>query len=135
MLSARRLRRASLLVGGLLAVCAATALAAGNSVHVRVPSDARKNVHYRIKLHGHAAGQKVLYIFVNDLKPCASTPAKDRKRANGFRWAVQGDYAESVLGLTHHTGQVYACAYLAQYIGKQIPDSSVAHRFTTFTVH
>jgi hypothetical protein len=133
----RHLRRGSVIAGALLATFAATALAAGNSVHVRTPRHAHANVSYNVKLSGHAAGTKILYIFA-DYKPCASTPAEEHgaHHANGYIWAVSGDYSKTAVAKTPRAGTDHACAYLVNKSEPKNPSSGiVAHDFATYTVH
>jgi hypothetical protein len=131
----RHLKRGFLITGALLATCAATALAAGNSVHVHAPLHAQAKVSYNLKLHGHAVGTKLLYIFV-DYKQCAATPAKEHERANGYIWSVSGDYSKTATAKTPRSGTDHACAYLVKKSEPKNPSSGiVAHDFVTYTIH
>jgi hypothetical protein len=131
----RHLKRGLLIAGALLATCAATALASGNTVHVHAPQHAQANVSYNLKLTGHAVGTKLLYIFV-DYRQCAATPAKEHKRANGYIWAVSGDYSKTANATTPRAGTDHACAYLVKKSEPKNPSSGiVAHDYVTYTIH
>ena len=132
---ARRLRRAPLIAAALLAIFAATALATANTLHVRVPSNATANQRYPIKLHGHANGTKVLYVFL-DYRGCRQTPAGEHQRANGYIWEVSGDYSETGIGTSPHSGTNHVCAYLVKRSAPKNPRTGiVAATFVTFTIH
>jgi hypothetical protein len=131
----RHLKRAPLIAGVLLATFAATALAAGNTVHVHKPGDATAGQQYRIKMHGHANGTKFLYAFL-DYHGCRRTPAGEHQRANGFIWQVSGDYSEVGLGNSPHSGTNHVCAYLVKKSEPKNPSAGiVATDFVTFTIH
>lgn len=132
---ARRLWRTPLTAGVLLAVFAATALAAGNTLYVHAPSGATAGQSYKIKLHGHARGTKRLIVFL-DYQGCRATPAGEHKRANGYIWQVTGDYSEVGLGTSPHSGTNHVCAYLVKQYGPKNPSTGiVAKDFVTFTIH
>ncbi|HEY1523387.1 MAG TPA: hypothetical protein VGF70_10285 [Solirubrobacteraceae bacterium] len=133
--STRALRRAPLIAVALLAIVAATALAAVNTLHAHVPSNAQANQNYKIKLHGHATGTKVLYVFL-DYAGCRQTPAGEHQRANGYIWRVSGDYTEAGVGNSPHSGTNHVCAYLVKNSAPKNPRTGiVATDFVTFTIH
>ena len=131
----RYLRRAPLIAGALLATFAATALAAGNTLHVHAPSDALALQKYQVKIHGHANGIKRLYVFL-DYAGCRATPAAEHQRANGYIWEVSGDYSETGIGKSPRSGTNHICAYLAKPSKAKNPATGiVATDFVTFTIH
>lgn len=135
-MSARPVRRIMLIAVGLLATFVTTALATGNDVHVRRPRNAQANVPYRLAIHGHAVGRKVLYIFLDDHHTCARTPAKEHTRANGFIWPVRGDFAERASVTTQNAERAHACAYLVKKSAPKNPRTGiVAADFVAFTIH
>src|SRR6185437_3332589 len=109
----RHLRRAPAVAAAVLAIFAATALAAGNTLHVHVPSSATAGQRYKIKMHGFARGTKILYVFL-DYAGCRRTPAGEHQRANGYIWQVSGDYSEVGIGSSPHSGTNHVCAYLVK---------------------
>jgi hypothetical protein len=132
---ARPLWRVPLIAGALLVVFAATALAATNTLHVNVPSNATANQKYKIKMHGHATGTKILYVFL-DYAGCRRTPAGEHKRANGYIWQVSGDYTEVGIGTSPHSGTNHVCAYLVKKSAPKNPSTGiVATDFVAFTIH
>ena len=131
----RRMWRAPLIAGALLVTFAATALAASNTLSVHVPSNATANQKYKIKMHGHATGTKILYVFL-DYAGCQQTPAGEHKRANGYIWQVSGDYSEVGIGTSPHSGTNHVCAYLVKKSEPKNPSTGiVASDFVTFTIH
>jgi hypothetical protein len=131
----RALRRAALTAGALLVIFAATALAAGNTLHVHAPSNAQVAQKYKIKMRGHATGTKVLYVFL-DYAGCRQTPAGEHQRANGYIWQVSGDYTEVGIGTSPHGGTNHVCAYLVKNSAPKNPRTGiVATDFVAFTVH
>jgi hypothetical protein len=129
------LTRVPLITGALLAVFAATALAAGNTLHVHAPSNATALEKYEVKLDGHAVGTKRLYVFL-DYAGCRRTPAGEHQRANGFIWQVSGDYSKVGLGRSPHSGTNHICAYLVKPSKAKNPKIGiVATDFVTFTIH
>lgn len=131
----RSLRRAPLIAGALLVMFAAAALAAGNSLHVHAPSNAQALKKYQVKLHGHANGTKILYVFL-DYQDCRSTPAGEHQRANGYIWQVSGDYSEVGIAHSPHSGTNHVCAYLVKNSATKNPSTGiVATDFVTFTIH
>lgn len=132
---ARHLWRAPLIAAALLVVFAATALAAGNTLYVHVPSNATANQKYKIKMHGHATGTKILYVFL-DYAGCRKTPAGEHKRADGYIWQVSGDYSEVGIGSSPHSGTNHVCAYLVKKSAPKNPSTGIVARdFVTFTIH
>jgi len=132
---ARALKRASLIAGAVLAISAATALAAGNTLHVHVPSNAQVAQKYKIKMHGQATGTKVLYVFL-DYVGCRRTPAGEHRRANGYIWQVSGAYTEIGIGRSPHSGTNHVCAYLVKKSAPKNPRTGiVATDFASFTIH
>lgn len=131
----RPVRRVPLIAAVLLATFAVTALAAGNSLQVHVPSNATAAQKYKVKIHGHATGTKVLYVFL-DYRGCRQTPAGEHARANGYIWEVTGDYAEVGIGSSPHSGTNHVCAYLVKKSEPKNPSTGiVATDFVTFTIH
>lgn len=131
----RHLRRATVIAGALLVMFAAPALAAVNTLHVRVPSDARAAQKYKIKMHGYARGTKILYVFL-DYAGCRQTPAGEHQRANGYIWQVSGTYSEVGVGSSPHSGTNHVCAYLVKKSEPKNPSTGiVATDFVTFEIH
>lgn len=106
-----------------------------NSVVVHPPINARVNRSYPIKLTGHAVAPEVLYLFL-DYRGCAASPAVEHTRANGYIWAVQGNFSKSLAGRSPRAGQNHLCAYLVSKTAPKNPRTGIlAHNFVTFTVH
>jgi hypothetical protein len=126
---------APLLVAGVCAGFAASALAAGNTVTAQPPTNARVNVPYRIRLRGHANTAETLYMFL-DYKACRRTPAGEHKRANGVIFHVQGTFAgKSPRFVSHARGTDHVCAYLVPRSAPRNPTGRVlAHDFVSYRV-
>jgi hypothetical protein len=94
---------------------AGAALASGNSVHVHVPARVRPEKKYRVTVHGFAARQERLYLFI-DVAPCAKNPYVEHYKhdAPGDFWTVKGAFRESSGWIWRSSKPVtdHACAYL-----------------------
>lgn len=106
-----------------------------NSVIAHPPAHARAGRPYSIKLSGHAVGAESLYVFL-DYRGCGATPAIEHARANGFIWAVEGNFSEIGRGKSPRAGHNHVCAYLVRRSAPKNPNAGVlAHDFVTFTIH
>ncbi len=106
-----------------------------SSVIAHPPTNARAKTGYSIRLTGHAAGAETLYAFL-DYRGCAATPAIEHTRANGYIWAVQGNFSKTANGNSPRAGQNHVCAYLVKKTAPKNPNAGVlAHDFVPFTIH
>lgn len=104
-------------IGGvvLASACVGTALATGNSVHLRAPTAVPDGKTYSITLRGFATHSERLYLFV-DLDKCARNPSVEHGRASGFIWTVDGHFKRVSHGwvVHHYVGLDHACGYLQE---------------------
>jgi hypothetical protein len=113
------------------------ALAAGNTVHVHPPADAKLNVAYSVSITGHTAGSERLYLFI-DFHKCGATPAVEHQRANGDIWTLPGGkYKRTAKGWRSSLrGPDHACAYV-QKLSQPVNSGAgiLAHSFAGYTIH
>lgn len=129
-------------VAGAVLAAAATAFAAGNHLHLKVPH-VKVNKAYYIKVSGSVAGKKHLYLFI-DSKKCGPNPAVELSRtdpttgtAYGYYWAsVTGSFSHSAGFKTIAAVKDHACAYLSTHSApKNSAQGVVSHSFKTYKVH
>lgn len=134
----RRMKRGLIGAVVLSAVCAATALAAGNSVTAHAPTGVRVGSKFSIKLTGHAKKPSTLYMFL-DTKACGATPAVEHTThgANGDYWLnVDGTFSKTSKGwVSHLAAKIHICSYLVKGSAPINPNGAVlAHDFVAFRV-
>ncbi len=123
------------LIGMVTAASVGTAIASGNSIHIRVPSGATAGVQYSVKLHGFAAHSERLYMFIDHHK-CGANPAVEHARANGDYWTVNGSYHKVSSGWSSPVvGKQHVCGYL-QSLSKPLNAAGgvLAHTSKSFMV-
>jgi hypothetical protein len=140
-LGRRKVLALMLATGLVLAAAGTTALAAGSSVHVRVPH-VSVNAPYSITASGSTRGRKHLYLFI-DSKKCGANPAVEFSRT-GRTGTAFGYYIKRVKGRFSRaeafrtTARItdHACAYLTKFSApKNSAQGVVARAFKTYTVH
>jgi hypothetical protein len=98
--------------------CATTAWAAGNSVHVNVPSSVKLGTHYQIKTFGHVAAPANDVVGFEATVACKSTYKAELKRLGYPQTAplvlknVSGSFSKTVKFHARTGGTIYWCAYV-----------------------
>ncbi len=136
----------TLVVAGVMATAA---WAAGNTVSVKPPSNAKVSPStcssstptgcrvFSISLSGHAKTSARLYMFL-DYHACGANPAVEYDSGDaGYVWGVSGSFHKVSKGwYSDKSGTDHVCAYLQK---PSQPENSaggiLAHRFARFTIH
>ena len=129
-----------------IAVAAAPAFAAGNSLHLSVPFVQKSTKHhphpYTITVTGTTTGSKHLYLFI-DSRTCGANPAVEFSRT-GRTGTAFGYYIKSVTGSFSQSEPFstiaritdHACAYLTKSTAKKNSAKGVVARaFMSYRVH
>lgn len=152
MISGQRARVGRLFTTSMLATIAAagvvatTAWAAGNTISIKTPSDAKTSPttcgksqigcrYFSVGLSGHAITTETLYMFL-DRHTCGANPAVEHRRADAQVWTVHGSYHVSQKWYSEKGGTAHVCAYLQKASEPENAAGGVlAHKFARFTIH
>jgi hypothetical protein len=109
-------KRLPVLTGAILAFgLAGSAIAGGDSLGLKVPAHAKVQRLYKVTVHGHAATNERLYLFIDVFK-CAKNPHAERvaHSAPGYFWYVKGSFSKTTKWRWNSPNPVtdHACAYL-----------------------
>ncbi len=109
---------ALLLLTAATVLCAfgGAALAAGNSISINVPTNAKVNKNYSFTVSGFAPTTERLYYF-NDVKKCGANPHVEHAvhNANGYAPTVHGNFKYVSGGWRSPQAKTYyVCAYLVK---------------------
>ena len=132
----RRLWRSSAVAVAITgAVFAGSALAAGNSVRVKLQGTPKAGKRYGFVITGNAVRNARLYLFVDYVR-CGPNPAVEHARANGNIWTVRGRFTRTSTGWSSKVrGADHACVYLTKRSAKRNGAHGVlAHAFLTYQV-
>jgi hypothetical protein len=111
------LLRFVLTAAALLAVGGATAAAAGETLHVKVPKHAEVGgAGFSIGVSGRITGTARLYVFVDD-EACDATPHGEHRLHGAWAryWKLHGTFSvTSHKFVASHGGRYYACIYVVK---------------------
>ncbi len=124
-----RLASRLLLLTAAIVVCAfgGTALAAGNSISITPPTNAKINKSYSFTVSGSAGQIERLYVF-DDVLKCGPNPHVEHAvhNANGDDFIVNGSFRKNSRGWrSPRRTTYYVCAYLVQISQPFNPKSGV----------
>jgi hypothetical protein len=127
----RRVAITALVAGG--AMCGTAVAMSPYTVHLSLPSTAKKGTSFHLRVYGESANTSKLTVF-HDNAACATTSAREHARAGAMLFIsknVTGAYSVSATGHAVAVGKHYICAYLTGLPPQSLPR---AHAMAAYTV-